>query len=45
MDGVRTDVLRDSINTWNTNVHHPLVAHSDPVPNDNAVFAATVLRG
>ena len=42
--GGKSDLVRVSINTWNTNFNHPLVAHSDPVPDDNAVFTANVLR-
>ncbi len=42
--GGKTDLIRVSINTWDTDFNHPLIGHSDPVPSDNVVFNANVLR-
>jgi hypothetical protein len=42
--GGKVDLVRVSINTWDTDFNHPLLAHSDPVPSDNIVFSANVLR-
>ena len=42
--GGQVELVRVSINTWDTDFDHPLVAHSDPVPSDNFVLSANVLR-
>lgn len=38
------DLIRVSISEWDADLDHPLKAHSDPVPSDNDVFSAKVLR-
>ena len=42
--GSRVDLVRVSVDAWDTDFNHPLVAHSDPVPSHNVVFSANVLR-
>jgi hypothetical protein len=38
------DLIRVSIDQWDADLDHPLKAHSDPVPSDNAVFSHHVLK-
>lgn len=38
------DLVKVSINTWNTSFDHLLEAHSDPVPAANDIFSAKVVR-
>jgi hypothetical protein len=39
------ELVRVSIDEWNTNFNHPLNAHSDPVPSDNFVYSHHVATG
>lgn len=39
------ELVRVSIDEWNTNFNHPLIAHSDPVPSDNFVYSHHVATG
>jgi hypothetical protein len=40
----KVDLVRVSVDAWNTNMDHPCKAHSDPVPSVGDTFAKSVLK-
>jgi len=43
--GDKIDLVRVSINTWDTEFDHPFKAHSDPAPSVEDTLSKTVLKG
>jgi hypothetical protein len=39
------ELVRVSIDTWDANLNHPLIAHSDPDPSDFAAYSHHILQG